>query len=351
VRARTLPGDRLLAGPVLVGHRAVWVEAGHQLLVRSLDALGRTGTLFSSSETPGAPKGILWPFSVRSIAAADGQVAFTEAVIPCASAPSASSRCTPGSGEGHEADSVRLLAGPPGAIRAVESLVPPRPNCQGPPEPVAVAVAGAGLIVYEVSAYPTPHCDAVSRLALRTYSGRLVRVLAEGLPIITRFIAAGEWVAVFKSAQEAGKQDELEILRVKTGQVVRRLRARILAFTLDRSGTFAVMSEPRRGPCEHGPPLATLSVGEIGRPGLHVITKEALGDEPTSSVLAAAGGRVAYAQPPGSCKPGVQLVISTAGALPSRILELEPGTRLAFDGSVVATARDDTVQLAVLRRR
>lgn len=351
MRAHTLPGDRLLAGPVLLDHRAVWVEAGHRLLVRSLDALGRTGTLFSTSETPGAPKGVLWPFSVRSIAADDGQVAFTEAVIPCASAPAASARCVPGGGEGHAADSVTLFAGPRGAIRPVESLVPPRPNCQGAPEPVAVAVADAGLIVYEVSAYPARQCEVVSRLALRTFSGRLVRVLAEGLPIISQFIAAGEWVAVFKRAQEAGKQDEVQILSAKTGQVVQRLRSRILAFTLDRSGTFALITEPRRGRCEQGLPLATLSVGEIGRPDLRVLTKEALGDEPASTALAVAEGQVVYAQPTGSCASGGQVVVATPGAPSRAVPALEIGSRLVFDGSVVATAHNDTVQLAALRRR
>jgi hypothetical protein len=338
-----------MAGPVLLDHRAVWVESGHRLLVRSLDAHGRTRTLFSTSATPGAPKGTLWPFFVHSIAAGDGRVAFVESVIPCASAPPRTLKCTPSSENG-PTDSVTLFAGPPGAIRPVESLVPPRPSCQGRPEPVAVAVASAGLVVYEVSAYPAFQCGSVSRLVLRSFSGRLVRVLAEGLPVVTPFVAAGDWVALFKSAQVVGKQDELQIIRVKTGQVALRLHARIQAFAVDSSGTFALMTEPRRGPCELRLPFDVLSVGQIGQPGLQVLTKEALGDESTSTALAVAGGQVAYAQPTGSCAPGSQVVVVTPGAPPTPVPGLELGTRLVFDGSVVATAHDDTVQLAALPR-
>jgi len=344
-----------MAGPVLLDHRAVWVEAGHRLLVRSLDAHGRTRTLFSTSATPGAPKGTLWPFFVHSIAAGDGQVAFIESVIPCASAPPRTLQCAP-STENGPTDSVTLFAGPPGAIRPVESLVPPPPDCQGPPEPVAVAVASAGLVVYEVSAYPAFGCGSLSRLALRSFSGRLVRVLANGVPVVPPFLAAGDWVGLFKSAQVVGKQDELQIIRVSNGEVVRRLRPRppseqIEDFALDSSGTFALMTEPRRGPCGLRLASDVLSVGQIGQPGLQILTKEALGEEPPTTAFALAGGQVAYAQPTGSCASSSQIVVASLGAPPTPIPGLEPGTRLVFDGSVLATAHHDTVQLATLRRR
>jgi hypothetical protein len=44
------------------------------------------------------------------------------------------------------------------------------------------------------------------------------------------------------------------------------------------------------------------------------------------------------------------VVIETPGAPPTPIPGLKPGTPLVFDGSVVATAHHDTVQLATLLR-
>jgi hypothetical protein len=342
-----------MAGPVLLDHRAVWVEAGQRLLVRSLDAHGRTRTLFSTSKTPGAPKGTRWPFFVDSIAAGEGQVAFIESVIRCASAPPHTRNCSSG-GENPPTDSVTLFAGPPGAIRPVELLVPPAPDCQGPPEPAAVGVTDAGLVDYEVSAYPCRR--GVSRLVLRSFSGRLVRVLANGLQVVTPFLAAGDWVALLNSAQVVGEQDEVQIIRVSSRQVVRRLRPRppseqIEDFALDSSGTFALMTEPRRGPCGLRLASDVLSVGQLGQPGLRILTKEALGEEPPTTAFALAGEQVAYAQPTGSCAPSSQIVVASPGAPPTPIPGLEPGTRLVFDGSVVATAHDNTVQLAALRRR
>lgn len=347
MQAHTLPEDRLLAGPVLLDHRAVWVEAGRRrLLVRSLDAHGRTRTLFSTSKMPGAPKGALRPFFVDSIAAGDGQVAFIESVIPCTSAPPPhTGRCT-SSAESQPTDSVTLFAGRPGAIRPVESLLHPSRHCQ-PPEPGAVAITGAGLVDYEVSAYPCGR--GISRLVLRSFSGRLLRVLADGLPVVTRFVAAGDWVALFKSAQVVGEHDEVRIIRVKTGQVALRLHA-LQAFALGSSGKFALMTEPRRGPCPRLAASEVLSVGQIGRPGMHVLTREAL-EGPTTTALALAGGQVAYAQPTGSCAASSQVVVETPGAPPTPILGLKPGTPLVFDGSILATAHDDAVELATLRRR
>lgn len=350
VQAHTLPGDQLLAGPVLLEHRAVWVEAGHRLLVRSLDTHGRTRTLFSTSATPGAPKGTLWPFSVRGIAAGDGRVAFIESVTPCASAPPRTRTCSSGDGE-RWPYSVTLLAGRPGAIRPVESIVHPR--CSERQEPQTVEVARAGLVVNEM-AVPCRRAP-VSRLALRSFSGRLIRVLRNGAPAVSSFLAAGDWLALFKPALVVGKQDEVQIIRVSNGQVVRRLRPRppseqIAAFALDSSGTFALMTEPRRGPCGLRLASDVLSIGQIGQPGLQVLTTEALGEESTTTALALAGGQVAYAQPTGGCAPSSQLVVASPGAPPTPVPGLEPGTRLVFDGGVLATAHHDTVQLAALRR-
>jgi hypothetical protein len=351
-QAHTLPGDRLLAGPVLVDHRAVWVEGGQRLLVRSLDAHGRTRTLFSTSATPGAPKGTPWPFLVKSIAAGDGRVAFEELVTPCASAPPRTLRCAPTSAD-QPVYSVTVFAGRPNAIRPVESLVtpPPREACQGRPEPYAVAVADAGLVDYEVSFFP---CNrAVSRLVLRSYSGRLVRVLARGLPITTPFVAAGDWAALIKSSSVGSKPDQLQIVRISTGQTALRLRRRCLlridAVALDRSGRFAVITYGRRSSfCQRE--QGFLRVGQIGHGPLRILargTPEAL---PTTSI-AIAGGIVAYARPTGRSLTGTQVVIAAPGAAPTLIPGIKFGSPLAFDGRMVATAHNHMVQLAAIPRR
>lgn len=265
VQAHTLPGDRLLAGPVLLDHRAVWAEAGQRLLLRSLDAHGRTRTLFSTSATPGAPRGTVWPFAVQSLAAGEGRVAFVEAVIPCASAPRHLLQCTPGT-EGPPVASVTLFAGTPGAIRPVESVVHPGPHCQGRPEPGSVAIASGGLVDYEASAYPCR--QGVSRLVLRSFSGRLVRALARGLRVETKFVAAGDWAAFIRSS-ESTEPDQLQIVRVSTGKTVLRLRDRCLrtidAVALERSGRFALMSNPPpSGACQQQDG-STVRVGQIGQ--------------------------------------------------------------------------------------
>jgi hypothetical protein len=180
-------------------------------------------------------------------------------------------------------------------------------------------------------------------------------VLGNKVAAVSQFLAAGDWAALYKPAQVVGKQDELQIIRVSNGQIVRRLRPRppseeIKAFALDSSGTFAFMTDPRRGPCWLRLDSDVLSVGQIGQPGLQVLTREALGEELTTTVLSLAGGQAAYAQPTGSCAPASQIVVASPGEPPTPIPGLEPGTPLVFDGSVIATAHHDIVQLATLRR-
>lgn len=353
VQAHTLPGDQLLAGPVLVDHRAVWVEGGRRLLVRSLDASGRTRTVLATSATPGAPTGTPWPFSVKSIAAGDGLVAFVESVIPCASAPPGTLRCAPTT-VGPSVDSVTLFAGPVGGpIRPVESLVPPGPRkaCQAQPEPYAVAIADVGLVDYEVSAWPC--ADAVSRLVLRSFSGQLVRVLARGLPVTAPFVAAGDWTALIRESDLGSKPDQLQIVRVSTGQTVLRLRppclARIGAVALDSSGRFALITDNHRsGSCHRADGF--LRVGQIGNSRVRTLVTDVNEALPTTSI-AIAGGRVAYGQrATGRSPTGTQVVIAAPGAAPTPIPDMTFGP-LAFDGRTVATAHDDTVQLAAVSDR
>lgn len=350
VQAHTLPGDQLLAGPVLMRHRAVWVEAGRRLLVRSLDAAGRTRVLFSTSATPGAPAGTVWPFSVHSLAADDGRIAFVEAVIPCASAPPHLLRCTPGT-EGPAIASVTLFAGPPGAIRPVESLLHPGRHCHGRPQPTSVAVARAGLVDYEASAFPCR--QGVSRLVLRSFSGRLVRVLARDLPVETkRFVTAGDWAAFIRSSGTTAP-DQLHVLRISTGQTVLRLDERCLqtidALALDRSGGFALMSNaPPASACEPKDRTA-LRVGQVGHGGMRILATDAPFEE-LSTGIATARGLVAYARPIGASTTEKQVVIASPGAAPTPVAGMKLDGALAFDGQMLATAHHDAVQLARLSR-
>lgn len=348
-QARVLPGDRLMAGPVMLGHRAIWVEAGQRLRVRSLDARGHTRTIFSTAATPGAPKGTPWPFYVPSLAAGDGRVAFVEEVIPCASAPPSLARCTPGSGA-PSADSVTLFAGRPAAIRPMESVLHPR-GCHGGPEPDAVGVADAGLVDYEQSAFPCAR--GVSRLVLRTFSGRLVRVLARGLPIVTPFVAAGPWVALIRRAQLVGQPDRLQIIRAATGKVVLRLgrsspSEAIDAVTIDPSGRYVLTTVGgSTDPCQPKRRFAQLNVGQIGHAGTELLTSSAnpLGTA-TSLGVAIAGDRVAYGQPAGRCLASTQVVIGAPGVPPTPVPGVAFGIPLAFDGHLVASAHRQFVQLA-----
>lgn len=358
-KAHVLRGDQLQAGPVLVGHRAVWVEAGRRLLVRSLDAHGRTRTIFSTSRTPGAPKGTPWPYSVQSIAAGGGRVAFVVNVSECASAPPSNRHCVlvRSAPYGAPLDSVSLLAGRPGAIRPVETWLPPshqrfRRSCRRP-SPIDVGIADAGLVVTEWPC-PPPGSGARfgERLVLRTFSGRLRRVLARDIQDSTPFVAAGAWAALMEPSPVAGQDNRVQIIRVRTGQTVRWLREPSqvgIDAVLSRSGTFAATI--------HGAPLSRrcgqwhwwlgeLSVGHIGHPGQRVLTDKQVTSWRRGPVgVAVAGDRVAYGQATGRCLTGVRLVIAAPRGKPTPIPGLL-GNQLAFDGHVAAVVRGDTVQLA-----
>lgn len=356
VRVHTLPGDRLLAGPVLLDNRAIWIEAHQRLLVRSLDMHGHTSTLFSTSATPGAPKGAVWPFHVQSIAAGDGRIAFVESVIPC-SAPPHTRRCFPSTGEGQPADSVTLFAGRPGSIRPVESLLHPSLHCHRPPAPTSVAITDAGLVDDESS----PLCHpGVPRLVLRSFSGQLVRVLARGLPETKQFVAAGDWVALIRHS-ESRAPDELRIVRLSTGLTVLRLHERCLQtihdLALDRLGRFALLSAgPHPGSCQqqHG---ITLRIGQIGHGRLRVIASAAIGPNQGYAPLTIAGEHVAYGRLTDRSHTDMQVLVAAPGAAPTPIPGMKYdgflalGAQVAFNGRLLASAHNDTVQLALLRRR
>lgn len=359
-KAHVLRGDQLQAGPVLVGHRAVWVEAGRRLLVRSLDAHGRTRTIFSTSRTPGAPKGTSWPYSVQSIAAGGGRVAFVVKVSECASAPPSNRHCVlvRSAPYGAPLDSVTLFAGRPDAIRLVERWLRPRhqhrfhQSCRRP-SPIEVGVADAGLVVTEwPCTLPGSGPRFGQRLVLRSFSGRLIRVLARDIQDSTPFVAAGAWAALMEPSPVAGQDNRVQIIRVRTGQTVRWLREPSqvgIDAVLSRSGTFAATiygAPPSRRCGWRDWWLGELSVGHIGHPGQRVLTDKQVTSWRRGPVgVAVAGDRVAYGQATGRCLTGVQLVIAAAGEKPTPIPGLL-GNALAFDGRVAAVVRGDTVQLA-----
>jgi hypothetical protein len=376
VRARTLPGDELMAGPVIVDHQAMWVEDGRRsLLVRSLDASGRTRTIFSTSATPRAPKGTPWPFDVEAGIAADGgRVAFVVQVAKCASAPDRSAcRASNLSPLGSPVDSVVLFAGRPGRIKPVETVILPRYDSRrcGPIEPATVNVASGGLVVDEGS--ENPACARpVSRLVLRSFSGRLVRVLAR--PMVGRSsqtyvaAAAGRWVALITMPSLITNPEQLKIVSAATGQTVLRQSYDfpghgIDAVALDPLGSFAVMTAaPAQQPCQTNDYFDELGVGQIGRPGLQVLSTTADGAGlPEMPAVAIVGGQVAYGQATGRCLTVGQVAIASPGAAPT-LLPLAYGRlttgphgdatapygSLAFDGKLVATSHANTVNLTTL---
>lgn len=262
-------------------------------------------------------------------------------------------RCAPTT-YGPPADSVTLFEGRPGALRPVETVVLRHRRGCGPPVPYSVGVASAGLVVYEVSPFPCPR--GVSRLVLRTFSGRLVRVLAGGLQVVTAFAAAGPWVAFIQHALVVGQQDRLQVVRVTTGRTVLRLSRGpsppqgIDAVAPDRSGRVALMTAPGNPqPCQQRGEFEQLSVGQIGHPGLQVLTRSAEGQgTATSPGMVIAGDRVAYGHPAGRCLTGTPVAIAAPGAARTPVPDLKFGIPLAFDGRTVATAHGNTVQLTTV---
>jgi hypothetical protein len=245
---------------------------------------------------------------------------------------------------------VTLFAGRSDAIKPVESFVHPRAGICGRPQPLEVGVADAGLVVYEGSVVPCT--GGVSRLVLRTFSGGLVRVLAQGLPVVTPFVAAGSWAAFITHPSVLGEPDQLQIIRVTTGQVVLKLSQQGLdEVAVDSSGRFALMTYPGvPAQCEPRGGFDELSAGEIGHPGMQVVASRVLGLEEGMSIdVAIAGDRVAYGQPTGPCLTSKQVVIGTPGAVPTPIPGLKLNVPLAFDGRMVATAQGHALQLATTR--
>lgn len=65
-----------------------------------------------------------------------------------------------------------------------------------------------------------------------------------------------------------------------------------------------------------------------------------------------AGGYVAYGRQTDLARTDTQVMIAAPGIAPTPIpgMKPDPAAPLAFDGHVVATAHEDTVQMVALRR-
>lgn len=347
VRARTLPGDHLLAGPVLVQHQAVWVEAGiHRLVVRALKLNGQTRTVFSTSVAPGVPKGAQWPFEVRSLAAGDGRVAFVDQVMPCGSSPPGDRRCISAPMPPVPPDSVTLFAGRLGSIAPIQKVVHPR--CAWGGFPRSVAVVAAGLVVDELG----NSCERpVSRLVLMSFSGQPLRQLMQGPGVGPPLVAAGDLVAYMVGLQR------LRLMRISSAQIALRLRRQfIFGVALDRTGTFAVMTPGPLPQCasKHGPAFAEISIGKVGSSGLRVLARRAdAGIGADSQGFAIAGNRVVYGAPTGHCLDTEQVVVGSPGAarpvaglrFANELTAHAISNQLVFDGQVVATDHGNMVDL------
>lgn len=90
----------------------------------------------------------------------------------------------------------------------------------------------------------------------------------------------------------------------------------------DSSGTFALMTEPRRAPCGLRLGLYALSVGQIGQPGLQILTREALGEKPPTTAFALGG----FGETPAPNSGGAAHA-PASGAYPGSRVELPQGRK------------------------
>lgn len=332
VEAHSLPGDVLVAGPVVLdGRFAVWAEEGpRRLLLRSLDIFGRTRTIFSTSRAEGVRQGSRWVHTVSTLVAGSGRVAFVDLVAPCNRYPTDTHYpyCDPGITR-NAWNTATVYAGRPGAIRAVEGT---RHLCATGAEPLALAVARPGLVVFEGTGGCPP---ARYRAVLRGFGGRLVRILSHRFA--EPLAAGGDWAGF-----------PWGLARVSSGrQVGRSPRGEVNDITVDRSGRFAyLIFHPPPGNCQPTV-LSRLVVGRIGQPGRRVITTRAEADSDILAwnAVAIAGQQVAFMHAPGPCvQRGVVMVAGPDGA-PRAVPGIDRSTSLAFDGHLLAALHGTTVQL------
>jgi hypothetical protein len=356
VQAQLLPGDQLLAGPVLLDDRfAVWAEAGrHRLLLRSLDLSGRTRTIFSTRQARGVPESAQWPFDVATLAAGAGRLAFVEHVMPCWSSPPRNPRCAAYPAPPEPWDSTTLFAGRPGKIRALASIG----RCGARLEPAQAAVSSAGVAVVEERDICPGRADA--RIVLRSFSGGLIRVLTPRsthcVDCIATLRAAGPWVAFVREATNYGHPDRLTVVRARTGATAAKVsRTTIGDVEVDPSGDFALLTTGPQQRCQvhRGPDLGRLMVGAVGHDGLRTLSGPVDWNLSASTPGSAiANGQVAFFRPEGSCQRATEVMIASGGVAtpvpgvgPARAVNGVAPAPLAFDGHLLATRHGDTIQL------
>lgn len=91
-----------------------------------------------------------------------------------------------------------------------------------------------------------------------------------------------------------------------------------------------------------------MRVGQIGNSRVRILATH-VGEASSTTSIAIAGGLVTYGRQTGRSHTDTQVMVAAPGTTPTPIPGMKFGP-MAFDGRVVATAHDDTVQLAALRR-
>jgi hypothetical protein len=269
VQASALPGDTIIAGPVLSGSHAFWPEVapGH-LALRSLEAQGRAKTVWTNGEAPGLGSGQSPVFSVASIAAGSGIVALIRTVSSGLVGPG----CPPGGVVCYAPPfrpipvSTTLLAGRPGAIRPLRTATA---TCEGGLSPADVAVSAAGLVAYEVPS-DCHQAAAGPRIVLCSLGGRWMQTLYAMPPLSTAhsLTAAGRWAGWL---EQVGAALALRIIDLRNGRTVLRRPEpeEASALALDAWGNFAIaMSGTRADACQpgSGAPGAEIEMASVPHP-------------------------------------------------------------------------------------
>lgn len=320
-------------GPVLSGTRAIWPEVlAGTLSLRSLNGAGQEKTVWSQTGAAGVPANVVPELSVPSIAAGSGRVAFVR------------DAWLPSGGDAYEPPaSSTLFAGRPGSIRALRTIGGP---CAPPPAPQAVAVSGIGIVSYEARFLCSPQRPK-AELVLRSFSGRLLRVLQRGAPLYS-LSAAGHWAAWLEGV---GRSLVFRLYDLRSGSLALSWHEPRDATTVavDRRGDFAIASRgaPVRclTPAAHS--LGTICVGS-GSPGrLRLVTRRA-----ASPYLALFGGSVAFAGIASECPLKLESVL-VFGRGPILCNRLPPGFEalraIAYDGRALAISDGRRVWLETLR--